>query len=382
MLIRFLASFQVVRYVFTRRYLPGVVDQLFHSERVYVIPTVFMVPDGSTLLVPDVHALLGPYRRQEDPQQPRPQDEQGATGESLLHEDTDSSNMDDIDFPSGSEEQAAIIPRSIQASMPVTGKSRMMEVLEENQPGKIVAPVESRLSTHVVVPSPKHVPAVKGQHQLCLTGDDHESPRQGSGTENLHELSLEDSRPQLAGDSHEVSSDSEERCYHSQDDSSLSNEDAQAIISVPSKVSWDGHKGATSLCKVKVREESGSALHGVPPPPVTGVSTTPHARASSLSQCSPNPPPNPYGVCMPASTLDVVVVDVSSFDNHGLRVHGCNMGPATIAEDIELVPSCPGPTHSLPDPPAEVEGGIFDCTFDHRDLMARPFRGQYGEPDS
>ena len=204
------------------------------------------------------------------------------------------------------------------------------------------------------------------------------------------ELSLEDSSdgcPQLAGDSHEVSSHSEERCYHSQDDSSLSNEDAQAIISVPSKVSWDGHKGATSLCKVKVREESGSALHGITPPPVTGVSTsTPHARAGSLSQCSPNPPPNPYGVCMPASTLDVVVVDVdvSFFDNHGLRVHGCNMGRATITEDIELVPSCPGPgpVHSLPDPPDEVEGGIFECTFDHTDLMVRSFRGPYGESDS
>ena len=382
-LIRFLASFLVVRYVFTRRYPPGGVDQLFHSERVYVTPTVFMVPEGSTVLVADAQALLGPYRRQEDPQQPHPQDEQGATDE---YEDTDSSNVDDIDFPSGSEEQAATIPRSIQVSMiPVTGKSRTVEVLEENQPGEIVAPVKNRLSTRVVVPSPQHVPAVKGQHQLCLTSDDHESPRQGSGTENLHKL---DGRPQLAGDSHEVSSDhSEERCYHSQDDSSLSNEDAQAIISVPSKVSWDGHKGATSLCKVKVREESGSALHGVPPPPVTGVSTsTPHARADSLSQCSPNPPPNPYGVCVPASTLDVVVVDVdvSFFDNHGLGVHGCNMGPATIAEDIELVPSCPGPgpVHSLPDPPDEVEGGIFDCTFDHTDLMVRPFRGQYGEPNS
>ena len=278
-------------------------------------------------------------------------------------EDTDDTDTYSSNFAPPGAITLVDAPLSTAATtIPTRMNHRTVEMLPEHKP--------SCTTASVVVPSTQYMPPVAGKHQLCHQG----SPQ-------LH-LSLEDKsdgRRRLSGDSHEACSNGKERRYHSQDDdSSASDEDSQATTSKPSKVSWDGHKGATSLCKIMVGEESGSALHGISPLPVTGVSSSaPHAASDILSQYSPNPPPNPYGVCIPTCTLDVVVMDVdtavSFLDDHGLGVHGCNMGPATIAEDIELVPYA-GPLHNPPVEEVKVEGGIFNCPFDHMDLLVRPFR--------
>lgn len=247
----------------------------------------------------------------------------------------DHGNRDDTVFPTSYSPPNPVEQDGNPSSVSADTELATLKVTKAR---KAKAEVQTQLG---VIVAPKKAPRVVDSVVVVSTSQKQPTAVQKLGS--IGKLSEEDDK------------DKSQTHVHTQDSSSNWNskslEGDEAVATVPSKITLDGHKANNFVSKLEVTKEPG---------------------VSPL--CCPNPPPNTSGICMPPF-CDALVTEtgVGFMDVHGLGVQGCSMGPAFTNDELEFFPMVSAPQ---PMDAGYENEELFVCCFDRGVLQH--FLAQYG----